>query len=219
MVEVYDSHEQSERVKKWLQENGGAIVLGLVLAFGSLFGFKQWQLWESNKDQQASAEYEVMVQYLEQDDLDSAVANFETLRAEFGDSAYTALAAMQMAKARIQASQTELAVGLLQFAMDNAEPAPLRTVARLRLARVYLDLDRDEEALALLNGASSEQGFEALFAEIRGDVAQMQGRMAEAADFYRQALDSLETGTGNRTYLQVKLDSLDTGSGNQDETS
>ncbi|NNE04612.1 MAG: tetratricopeptide repeat protein, partial [Xanthomonadales bacterium] len=195
MVEVYDSHEQSERVKKWLQENGGAIVLGLVLAFGSLFGFKQWQLWESNKDQRASAEYEVMVQYLEQDDLDSAVANFETLRAEFAESAYTALAAMQMAKARIQASQTELAVGLLQFAMDNAEPAPLRTVARLRLARVYLDLDRDQEALALLNGAASEQGFEALFAEIRGDVAQVQGRMDEAADFYRQALDSLETGT------------------------
>ncbi|MBT8061228.1 MAG: tetratricopeptide repeat protein [Xanthomonadales bacterium] len=219
MVEVYDSHEQSERVKKWLQENGGAIVLGLVLAFGSLFGFKQWQLWESNKDQRASAEYEVMVQYLEQDDLDSAVANFETLRAEFAESAYTALAAMQMAKARIQASQTELAVGLLQFAMDNAEPAPLRTVARLRLARVYLDLDRDQEALALLNGAASEQGFEALFAEIRGDVAQVQGRMDEAADFYRQALDSLETGTGNRTYLQVKLDSLDTGPGNQDEAS
>lgn len=211
MVEVYDSHEQSERVKKWLQENGGAILLGLVLAFGSLFGFKQYQLWDANKDRQASAEYEVMLQYLEQDDMDSAVANFETLKTEFADSAYTPLAAMQMAKARIEASQTDLAIGLLQLAMEKGEPAPLRTVARLRLARVYVDLGRSEEALALLDGAASENGFEALFAEIRGDVARDQGRMDDAANFYQAALDSLESGTGNRAYLQIKLDSLKAG--------
>ncbi|HET6592032.1 MAG TPA: tetratricopeptide repeat protein, partial [Xanthomonadales bacterium] len=58
MVEIYDQHEQSEIVKKWLRENGGAIVLGLVLAFGGLFGFRQFQFWQDSKQQQASAEYE-----------------------------------------------------------------------------------------------------------------------------------------------------------------
>ena len=61
MVEIDDTHEQGEIVKSWLKENGGAIVLGLVLAFGSLFGIKQWQIWDTNQRQQASAEYEVMV--------------------------------------------------------------------------------------------------------------------------------------------------------------
>ena len=56
MVEIYDAHEQGEVVKKWLSENGSAIVMGLVIAFGGLFGFKQWQSWqESTNKQQASA--------------------------------------------------------------------------------------------------------------------------------------------------------------------
>ena len=78
MVEIYDTHEQSEIVKGWLRENGGAIVLGLVLAFGSLFGFKQWQLWSQNQNQQASAEYDVMRSLLSDENLDAAVANYET---------------------------------------------------------------------------------------------------------------------------------------------
>jgi predicted negative regulator of RcsB-dependent stress response len=82
MVEIHDSHEQSEIVKGWLRENGGAIVLGLVLAFGSLFGFKQWQLWEANQNQRASSEFEVMVSLLSAGNMDAAVANYENLKAE-----------------------------------------------------------------------------------------------------------------------------------------
>jgi len=59
MVEIYDDLEQSKAVKKWLSENGSAIVMGLVIAFGGLFGFKQWQGWQESNKQQASAEFEV----------------------------------------------------------------------------------------------------------------------------------------------------------------
>ena len=48
MVEIYDDREQGERVKKWLLENGSAIVMGLVIAFGGLFGMNQWQAWQKN---------------------------------------------------------------------------------------------------------------------------------------------------------------------------
>ena len=97
MVEIYDSHEQSERVKGWLRENGSAMVMGLILAFGGLFGFKQWQLWEQNKVRQASAEFGLMVDLLAEDQLDAAVANFEVLKNEYPRSPYTSLAALHMA--------------------------------------------------------------------------------------------------------------------------
>lgn len=208
MVEIYDSHEQSERVKGWLAENGGAIVLGLVLAFGSLFGFKQWQLWQQSQDQQASAEYSVMLEYLNGDNLDAAVSNYETLKADYADSAYTALASLQMARARVEAGQAELAVGLLKHAMNTGEPEPVRSVARERLARVHLALGQADEALALLDQAPSSQGFEAQFSEIRGDVARQAGDFAAAANHYQQALDQLEQGTGDRAFLEVKLQSV-----------
>ena len=66
MSDLYDTHEQGERVKSWLRENGSAIVMGLVLAFGLMFGFKQWQAWETSKRQQASAEYQVMASLIKQ---------------------------------------------------------------------------------------------------------------------------------------------------------
>ena len=215
MVEIHDTHEQSEIVKGWLRENGGAIVLGLVLAFGSLFGFKQWQIWETSKAQQSSAEYELMVELLAEGNLDAAVANYETLKSEFSGSAYTAMASLHMAKARLESGQTDLAAQLLQHAMDNGQPEAIQIVARERLARVKLDLGDPEGALALVNGSPSDAGFEAQFDEIRGDAYLASGDQAMAAEHYERALNALETGTGNRAFLEIKLEA--TGGSNAEE--
>jgi predicted negative regulator of RcsB-dependent stress response len=205
MVEIYDSHEQSERVKGWLAENGSAIVMGLVLAFGSLFGFKQWQLWEQNKDRQASAEYQQLVEYLDEENLDGAVANFETLKAEFGSSSYTSLAALQMAAARLEADQVELAVNLLEHAMNSGKPEALRGIARERLVRARIAMGENDAALALMDEARGLEGFEGRFAELRGDIARKNGEYGRAADYYTQALELLEEGTGDRAFIEVKL--------------
>ena len=112
MVEIYDAHEQGEVVKKWLRENGSAIVMGLVIAFGGLFGFKQWQNWEENTRQQAATEFEVLDQLLDAGQLDAAMSNFQNLQDDFADSPYTSMAALEMARARIEVNQPDLAIGL-----------------------------------------------------------------------------------------------------------
>ena len=208
MVEIYDSHEQSERVKGWLRENGGAIVMGLALAFGSLFGFKQWQLWEQGKDQQASAEYELMVELLGENNMDIAVGNYETLKKEFPSSAYTALASLHMAKARIESDQPDLAGPMLEYAMNNAQPQPVQVIARERLARLKLDQGEPEAALRLLDESPTTTGFESRFAEIRGDIYKSMGENQKAVQYYTEALELLETGVGYRPLLEMKLEAL-----------
>ncbi|NIM70090.1 MAG: tetratricopeptide repeat protein [Xanthomonadales bacterium] len=208
MIEVYDSHEQSERVKGWLRENGGAIVLGLVLAFGGLFGFKQWQLWVQSQHRQASAEYDVMVQLLGAGNLDAAVANYETLRTEFGDSAYVGMAALHMARARLEAGQKDLAAQLLEQAMRNGRPQPVTIVARVRLARLKVDQGDEDGALELIRSAPQATGFEAAFAEIEGDIHKARNEPGLALEAYRQALAALEEGAGNRLLLEMKIESL-----------
>ena len=219
MVEIYDTHEQSERVKGWLRENGGAMVLGLALAFGSLFGFKQWQIWQQNQNKHASAEYEVMVALLAEGNLDAAVANQETLRARFSRSAYASLASLHMAKARLEAGQVDLSIQLLEHAMHNARPQPVQIIARERLARVMLDQGDTDAALELINEAPSSTGFTAQFAEIKGDIYRRMGKLHEAARFYTEALDSLEAGTGNRSYLEIKLEAVASADADEGEAS
>jgi predicted negative regulator of RcsB-dependent stress response len=211
MSDLYDTHEQGERVKSWLRENGSAIVMGLVLAFGIMFGFRQWQAWETSKRQQASAEYQVIVSFIEADNMDAAVPNYEVLKTEYPKSAYTSMASMVMARARLHAGQLDLAAAALKHAMETAQPKPVRVIARERLARVRLSQGDTEAALALLDGASSEIGFEAQFAEIRGDIHRANGETELAIQSYQTSLDLLDEGVGSRDYLIIKLEALGTG--------
>ncbi|MDH3925523.1 MAG: tetratricopeptide repeat protein [Xanthomonadales bacterium] len=208
MVEVYDAHEQGEIVKKWLSENGSAIVMGLVIAFGGLFGFKQWQGWQENSRQAAAVEFEVMTDLLSTGQLDAAVANFQNLQDEYAKSPYTSMAALQFARARIAANQPDLAVGLYEFVMENGYPKAMKVVARERLARVLLDQGQPDAAMALIDGATDITGFESRFAEVRGDIHLDQGRVEDAVSAYQEALELLEPGAGDRGFLVMKLQSL-----------
>jgi len=208
MSELYDTHEQDERVKSWLRENGSAIVMGLVLAFGLMFGFKQWQAWDISKRQQASAEYQTLSSLLTEDNLDAAVPNYEVLKDQFGSSAYTSMAALMMAKARLDSGQVDLAASALIFAMENAQPEPVKIIARTRLARLRLSQGDADAAMKLLDDVKSEAGFESQFAEIRGDIYVAKGQMDQAISSYTTAINLLEEGVGNRTLLDMKLEAL-----------
>ena len=211
MSELYSTQEQGEQVKNWLRENGSAIVMGLVLAFGLMFGFKQWQAWETSKKEQASAEYRVLTSLIEANNMDAAVTNYEVLKSDFSKSSYTAMASMMMAKARLEAGQTDLAATALTHAMNNAEPAPVQIIARTRLARLRLSQGDADAAVKLLDGAPSDIGFEAQFAEIRGDIHQANGDTELAIQSYQASLDLLDEGVGNRGYLTVKIEALGAG--------
>jgi predicted negative regulator of RcsB-dependent stress response len=208
MVEVYDAHEQGEIVKKWLRENGSAIVMGLVIAFGGLFGFKQWQGWQESNRQEASIEFEVMNELLSAGQLDAAMSNYQNLQDDHAKSPYTSMAALAMARARLEARQPDLAIGLYEDVLENGFPKALTVVARERLARVLLDQGEAGQALIVLEGAPDISGFEARFAEVRGDIYFAQGRSAEAQAAYLEALGLLEAGVGDRGKLLMKLESM-----------
>ena len=208
MVEVYDAREQGEIVKKWLSENGSAIVMGLVIAFGGLFGFKQWQSWQETNRQQASAEFEIMGELLAAEQLDAAMANFQNLQDDHPKSPYTSMAALQFARARIEVNQPDLAIGLYEYVMENGYPKAITVVARERLARVLLDQGEPGRAMTVLEGVEDITGFESRYAEVRGDIHFDQGRIAEAEAAYLEALDLLEDGTGDRRTLVMKLESM-----------
>jgi predicted negative regulator of RcsB-dependent stress response len=208
MVEIYDPKEQGEVVKKWLSENGSAIVMGLIIAFGGLFGFKQWQSWQESNRQQASAEFEVMTELLTAGQLDAAMSNFQNLQDKYSRSPYTSMAALQMARARLEGSQADLAIGLYEFVVENGYPKAMSVIARVRLARVLLEQGRTDEALVMVQAERNIIGFESRYAEVRGDIYLAQGKMDEATTAYLEALNTLEAGEGDRATLVLKLESL-----------
>jgi predicted negative regulator of RcsB-dependent stress response len=92
--------------------------------------------------------------------------------------------------------------------MESGYPKALTVIARLRLARVLLDQGKAADAMALLNSAADRSGFEAQFAEVRGDIHFEQGQTELAIAAYQEALEELEAGVGDRARLTVKLQSM-----------
>lgn len=206
-VEDYNEIEQEERVKHWLKEYGTAIVLGVVLAIGGIFGFQQWQAYKSTQQQVASEHYTLLQEALEGDRFEDAMVEYETLVADYPRQGYTALAALLVGSALIERDRVEEGEAAFRRVLEIKAAGNLHPVARLRLARLMLDADRADEALALLPEPAPE-GYGAAWAEVRGDAHVALDDPGAARTAYQSALDQMPADGGNPRMLRMKLDSL-----------
>ena len=206
--EYLDDHEQSEAVKRWIRDNGGAIVLGVALGLAGLYG---WQYWERYSVQQRIAAAEGYQQLAADVEAGNVPADpLQSFATAYGSEAYTAFAALTLADEAVAGGDLEQASLYLERAATVAEPEAVRHVAGLRLARLQHARGELEQALSTLD-QHDDGAFAALAAEIRGDVLVEQGDIDAARQAYQFALDNLEAG-GDRNLLQMKLDDVATAS-------
>jgi predicted negative regulator of RcsB-dependent stress response len=205
-VELYDEHEQGERVQRWIKEYSSAIIVGLILAFGGIFGFRQWQDYRADQQLMGSDYYHLVSQQVAEGELDSATSEYQAMREAVGDTAYTGLAGMHLAAAWIDDGRLDAAADVYRGIVDNRRLESLWPVAKLRLARVLEAQGSFDEALTLLEG-EAPTGFEASWAETRGDLLFARGSIEEARSAWEDALARRKADGGNPRLLQIKIDS------------
>lgn len=60
-MEVYtNEQDQVDAIKRFFANNGVALVVGLVIGVGGVFGWNYWQSHKSNVLQESAAKYEVV---------------------------------------------------------------------------------------------------------------------------------------------------------------
>lgn len=207
---MYSSEEeQIEAIKKWWRENGTAVMVGVVVGFGALFGWQGWQKYKISQAESASAIYTNVMAALDAgkpDSLESIKASVNDLQKDYADTPYAALASLAGAKVAVQSDDLATAKSRLQWVIDNAGQPELADVARLRLARIHLIAGEWDAAARLLNRHYPES-FSASVDEMLGDVNAAQGKTAEALEAYNRALGA-ETASSNRDLIQIKRDAL-----------
>jgi len=206
-VELYDEHEQSERVRKWLRENGISIGMGIALALAGIFGWRQWQDYQSGQVLLANEYYTTIQRELDEDRPESAAEQFEAMRDAVGQHGYVALAGMLIAASHVAADQPEKAATIYQDLLDAGKWESLKPLIRLRMAVVDAAIGRSEQGLARLQGEPAA-GYEALWHETRGDLLFELGRMGDAAEAYASASEQLRGEGGNFRAVEVKLDAV-----------
>ncbi len=210
-VELYDEHEQGERVRKWLREYGVSIITGLMLAFGGIFGFRYWQDHQAGQKLAAADLFSVIQTEASLGRAIEAQASLDALLAASPRSAYVGLAALLVAGAHVEDGRLEPAARLYEDLLKQRSLETLWPVARLRLARVLAAQGNLQEALALLDAVAAPPSHAAAWAELRGDLLWELGRAAEARLAYEEALRS-DSGLGQRL-LQMKIDATGPGMG------
>lgn len=193
--DLLDEHEQSERVRNWLQRNGIGLIGGFALGLGLIAGWQWWQKRTENRYLQAGETFQSVARNLQTKNLKQAQAEAAKLQG----GAYAALAALDMAKAQLDAGQRDAAIATLRAAAGTDDPG-LSAVIAQRLARLLIDAGKGEEALKLIGDATDAASLEA-----NGDAQLALGRREQARAAYSKALTKLDVAAPNRRLLELKL--------------
>jgi predicted negative regulator of RcsB-dependent stress response len=199
--------EKLEQLKKWWGENGSSIITGVVLGLAVLFGSKAWFSWQERNAQNASNLYTVLMNSMQGGDAMAVSQKAGVLVAEYGDTPYAALAALALAKVRIEAGDLVAAQAQLEWVLENSKSDMMQNTARLRLARVLIALENLDGAETLLNQAVQGNAFEPLYKEVRGDVYIARGNMVAANRAYQEALAATAAGSPGQHLLELKYQS------------
>lgn len=204
--------EELEALQKWWKENGRAVVIGLVLGLGGVFGWTTWQSRIESSAETLSIVYQNMVDTAALDRHAEAVQQADAIIADHPKSEYAALAGLLGAKSALAAGQPAEARRLLESVIENADRAELRDVARIRKARLLLDEGQGDAALAVLEQVKTT-AFAATVDELRGDIHVENRNAQAAAGAYEAALASNAITAGMRARVQMKRDDLGNGEG------
>ncbi|HHI75964.1 MAG TPA: tetratricopeptide repeat protein [Gammaproteobacteria bacterium] len=187
MTAYLNEEEQVEALKNWWKENGRSVVIGVVLGFAAIFGWKGWQGWQQSRGEAASALYENMLVQLAGGNREGALAAGKRLLGEYDGSVYASFAALKMAQLSYRDGKPESALTELAWVEEHAPDAVLVDLARLRQARLLVDAGKWDQAAARLQ-AIGKDFMPAAVAELRGDVARGKGDLAAARAAYEEAI-------------------------------
>ena len=198
--------EQVEKLKKWWQENGRAVIAGIVIGVAGLFGYRYWVDLQEATAEAASTHFMEMVKALESSDSSNIVAHAETLIADYADSEYATLARFALARNFVAGEEFDKAQQQLEQIVGTAGTSPLGYLARKRLAAVQLQQAKPDQALATLS-VDFPIAFSAEVEELKGDIYASQGNLSEAASAYRKAQGG-DPAPANSQFIQQKIDDL-----------
>jgi predicted negative regulator of RcsB-dependent stress response len=190
--------EQLERLRSWWQRNGIALLIGVLFAVAAVVGWR----WYSGQQQAAIEAASLVYQKYVKASGSERDAAFERLESEYPATTYFTFALLRSAHDAVAENRHEAAADLLSRAAQQAPEALLADLANYRLAKVLQQLDRSDDALAVLAKVRSE-GYRSQVAELKGDIHLARNELELAHEAYSAALASLEEGE-TRPVLEMK---------------
>ena len=208
MATHIDEQEPLDNFKHFWKGWGRWLFAALVIAALAYLGNVLYQNHLVKKDQEAA---EVLAQMVEkaqaQDNRNAVGADLTNLQQNYSNSIAAAQATLMVAATEFDNGKYDVAEGHLNWVLKNQKSPLVQAIAAQRLAVVYLQQKKYDQALTALNTQVAAD-FEPLLLETKGDVLLAQGKSKEALEAYEQTLAKLPNEATNKDLLQLKIDQL-----------
>ncbi len=208
MADYLTDEEQADRLKRWWDQNGTALVVGVALAVAAVVGWRYYQTYTTNRDNDASAAY---MAYLEARETGEPTTDLlATLDSEYTGSGYHVFALLHRAADQVEEEDWEEALAYLERAAELTDSQVIADTARYRAAKVLYQLGRLDQALAQLAKIRSA-GFRVDVAELSGDIHIANDDPAAARAAYVAGVEAAGQETANPPnieLLELKLSSM-----------
>src|SRR5215831_9872446 len=168
-TEYLSDREQEEALRNWWHENWRWIVSGVAVGAAILAGWNYWQRYHEQEEAAASQAYRELTTALASNNTDKVEATVKNLDSQYAGSPYDDQAHLLLAQSHVNGGRFEQAATELKFVADKSKDSALAQIAKLRLARVQIQLGHYDDALALLD-VSKAGAFTAQVNRIRGDA-------------------------------------------------
>lgn len=209
MADYLTDEEQAERLKRWWDANGTSLIVGLALTVGGIIG---WRYYQSHVADQADAASTAFSAYLEARAAEQpTTAHLTALDNDYAGSTYHVFSLLYRAADQVEEKNWETALAFLEQAVELANGAELRDIARYRAAKVLYQLDRLDDCEAELAQIRSG-GLESQVADLSGDVYMARDDQEGARQAYQTALEAARRDPKNRPssleLMELKLVSI-----------
>ena len=202
-----EEQEQLDQLKHFWNQYGNAITWFLIAVLGGFAAWNGWQYWSRTQAAQAAVLYDEVDRAAGAGDAARVERAFKDIQDKFGGTVYAHQAGLLAAKTMVEKGQVEPAKAALAWVAGSASDSGYQALARLRLAGLFVEEKKYDEALKQLN-SEFPKSFEALAADRRGDVFLLQGKKNEAKAEYTKAWQGLEDRVDYRTLVEVKLTAI-----------
>jgi predicted negative regulator of RcsB-dependent stress response len=202
-----EEQEQLDQLKAFWKQYGNLITWLLVVVLGAFAAWNGWNLYQRDQAAKAGALFDELEQAAQHGDSERATRIFADMQSRYPRATFTQQGGLLAARVAADKGQHDAARASLAWVAEHAGEDEYRAIARLRLAGLFLDAAKYDDALKQLDAVDSPQ-FAALVADRRGDVLLAEGKTAEAQAAYQKAWSAMDPKTDYRRLVEAKLNLL-----------
>lgn len=204
MAYTATDREQIEEIKKWWNSYGKSIAVAVVIGLIIGFGWRYWQRYETAEEMSASVMYQTTLMAAARQQTDAALDYVSKLQNDFSKSVYATLGGLVAAKAAVVAEKYSKAHSQLEWVIQHGKAPAFKQVARLRDARVLLQMKQPAKAHQVL-ATVDDKDFQPQIDVTQGDIYQAQGKSKQAHDLYVKADAAYKAFGMTNPFLKLRL--------------